>query len=93
LERKTDELEVKVSWLGGKRSQADVREFSFVIDNPEKRGGTNRGPRPTEILLASLGGCFITTLSRIAERMRIEISKLEMTLTGSTNSKETETTN
>ncbi len=83
LEGNSETVEVKVSWLGGKKSRVRVRDLSLVIDNPEDRGGTNEGPRPTETLLASLGGCFAITLSRIAERMRIKVSNLELTLAGS----------
>ena len=82
LEGETEALQVKVSWLGGKKSQVHVRDLSLLIDNPEDRGGTNKGPRPTETLLAALGGCYIITLLRIAEQMRNTISQLEMTLAG-----------
>ena len=35
---------------------------SLVVDEPEDRGGTDTGPRPTQLLAASLAGCTAITV-------------------------------
>lgn len=81
----TEIIRVDSIWLGDKKSKASIRDFTLIIDNPKERGGTNLGPRPTETLLAALGGCFIIALSRIGERMRISLSDLQLELRGRIN--------
>ena len=85
LRDETEVIDASIFWLGDKRSKASIRDHTLIIDNPKEKGGTNKGPRPTETLLAALGGCLITALSRIAERMRIPLSDLEIVLRGVIN--------
>jgi putative redox protein len=37
---------------------ADVRGFQVRADQPEDKGGTNTGPKPSEMFLACLALCF-----------------------------------
>ena len=41
-------------------ANVEVRDVGFEIDEPEERGGTNKGPAPTETALAALLGCTNT---------------------------------
>jgi putative redox protein len=40
----------------------------IAADEPAKRGGTNTGPSPFELMLASLGACTAITFRMYAER-------------------------
>ncbi|MFW6040669.1 MAG: OsmC family protein [Thermoplasmatota archaeon] len=40
----------------GFESEATVRDFSITIDEPERIGGTNKGPNPVEVLFVRLEG-------------------------------------
>ncbi len=38
------------------RTDVRLRDFTFVIDEPPERGGTNAGPSPLEYVAAALAG-------------------------------------
>lgn len=66
----------------GSLADARVRDFGLAIDEPVEKGGTNRGPRPTEYLLVALSGCYTATFVRIAEKRRQHIERIECTARG-----------
>ncbi len=66
----------------GFESEAKVRDFSITIDEPERLGGTNKGPNPLEVLLSSLGGCLDFTGTIIAEEMGYILEDFELEIQG-----------
>ena len=40
----------------------------LVLDEPADRGGTDTGPRPTQLLASSLAGCIAITVEMISRR-------------------------
>ena len=63
-------------------SMATIRNHQFVIDRPEAKGGTNAGPMGGELLLASVGGCFMSNLrAAIAARKDVSIENIVLTVT------------
>jgi putative redox protein len=63
-------------------SMATIREHQFVIDRPEAKGGHNAGPMGGELLLASLGGCFMSNLrAAIAAREDASVENIALTVT------------
>lgn len=77
-----ESVDINLEWMGGKRSEAEIRQFTVSIDNPKECGGGDTGPRPTDLLLASLGGCFIIGFARIAEEMRISLKGVRLSISG-----------
>ncbi|MEI7980226.1 MAG: OsmC family protein, partial [Bacteroidota bacterium] len=63
---------VNVEWNSGMAFKAEVNGFSIMLDADEKVGGTNQGPRPKPLLLASLGGCTGMDVISILTKMRVE---------------------
>ena len=63
-------------------SMATIRDHQFVIDRPEAKGGHNAGPMGGELLLASVGGCFMSNLrAAIAAREGIRVENIAVTVT------------
>jgi len=48
------------------------------VDEPAEKGGTDTGPRPTELLGASLAGCIAITVEMYADRKGWEVGALEV---------------
>jgi putative redox protein len=48
------------------------------VDEPVHRGGTDTGPRPTELLGASLAGCIAITVEMYADRKGWDVGALEV---------------
>ena len=50
----------------------------LVVDEPPDRGGTDTGPRPTQLLAASLAGCTAITVEMYAARKGWDLGKVEV---------------
>ena len=52
----------------------------MAADEPVKRGGTNTGPSPFELMLASLGACTAITFRMYAERKQWNLGSVQVKL-------------
>jgi putative redox protein len=52
----------------------------IAVDEPVRRGGTNTGPSPFELMLASLGACTAITFRMYAERKQWNLGPLQVKL-------------
>ncbi len=52
----------------------------MVIDEPVPKGGADKGPKPSELLLASLGGCISITLRMYAEHKQWPVKAITVWL-------------
>ncbi len=50
----------------------------LVVDEPADRGGTDTGPRPTQLLAASLAGCTAITVEMYADRKGWDVGPIEV---------------
>jgi len=48
--------------VGPTTTEATIRGHKVLIDRPEAKGGDDKGPMGGELLLAALGGCFMSNL-------------------------------
>ena len=63
-------------------SIATIRDHQIVMDRPEVKSGHNAGPMGGEILLASLGGCFMSNLrAAIVAREDAIVDDIALTIT------------
>lgn len=77
------ERSVQARWDGGLRAVVQAGEFELVVDEPESvPGGTNKGPQPTELLLASVASCFTIALAYSAGKRGVELAELRVDATG-----------
>ena len=72
-----------VTWKGGFRSEAVVRDFEpMMSDEPPGLGGTNTGPNPVEQVLAALGNCLAVGYAANATAAGITINDLSIDVEG-----------
>jgi putative redox protein len=50
----------------------------LIVDEPRERGGSDSGPRPTELLGSSLAGCIAITMEMYAERKGWDLAGTEV---------------
>ena len=58
------------------RTEIAIRDLATIVDEPEERGGTNKGPSPTETLIAALIGCTNVIASRLAEASGVALDEM-----------------
>jgi uncharacterized OsmC-like protein len=63
-------------------SEAKVRSFTLVQDEPESVWGTGKGPTPTDYFIASVGFCENVIFARNASIANLAIDSLETTVAG-----------
>jgi putative redox protein len=73
---------VNTRQISGLRSEAVSRQFTQVIDEPESIGGTDLGPSPVEVALASLGSCHEITYRMCADELGVPLDGVSVTLVG-----------
>ena len=61
---------VLTRWEGGMRAVVEAGGFEIVVDEPETSGGTNTGPQPTDLLLASVASCITLSMAFVARTPR-----------------------
>jgi putative redox protein len=62
----------------GYEHEIEIREHRLISDEPERRGGTDKGPTPTELLAASLASCTAITLEMYADRKQWDLGPVEV---------------
>jgi len=64
------------------RLQASFGQFSFTIDEPPERGGTNAGLPPLAHFLAGAASCLMTQYAKLAIAKDIPLSSMKTTARG-----------
>lgn len=59
-------------------SEIAIRDLVFHIDEPVERGGTNKGPTPTDTALAALIGCTNVIGHKCADKLGVDIGHLSI---------------
>lgn len=73
---------LRVSGNCSSHSRTDIgpEGKGFIIDEPVERGGTDKGPSPTETALAALVGCTNTIGHKCAEKLGVDIGNLQISV-------------
>jgi len=71
---------VTVQVENGDAQKSTTAAHELASDEPVKRGGTNTGPSPFELLLASLGACTAITFRMYAERKQWNLGSIRVAL-------------
>lgn len=59
-----------------------IREHELVTDRPTEKGGGNQGPMGGELLVSSLGACFMSNLIAAYQGRNLEAKGLSVTVSG-----------
>ena len=62
------------------RTHVRILGHELVMDEPESRDGSDRGPTPLDTLVAALAGCTNVVLNRIAAENGVEVRCLSLDL-------------
>jgi putative redox protein len=73
---------VEIVQVGTSTSQASARSHTLLVDRPVEKGGEDRGPLGGELLLISLGGCFVSTLLAAARTRDADVSDVRVSVAG-----------
>jgi putative redox protein len=63
------------------RNDIQAGAHALVADEPSSAGGTDAGPTPYDFLSAALGTCTSMTIHVVAQREKIPIESLEVSVT------------
>lgn len=63
---------------GGFYTLAQTGRHRFTMDEPERLGGTDKGPTPYDYLGAALGGCTSMTLNMYARRKKLAVERVSV---------------
>lgn len=68
--------------IENQRSEATVRGFTLVQDEPATVAGTGQGPTPTDYFVTSVAFCENVIFARTAAMHDVNVEALETTVTG-----------
>ncbi len=71
---------VKENGRGPYQQTVSIGKHRLIADEPLAMGGTDAGPAPFDLLLASLGACTSITLRMYAERKKLPLTGLNVEL-------------
>jgi putative redox protein len=62
--------------------EARKRGFTFIVDEPEERGGTDKGPNPLAYFMAGAASCLMNQYATDAIFRGVRLDTFEMTARG-----------
>jgi putative redox protein len=72
------EHKINASWQGNMKFDALVSGHTLSMDAMPEVGGENSGPRPKELMLASLAGCTGMDVVSILKKMKVELDGFDI---------------
>ena len=73
-------MKTKVEFAGKRKFKITVRNHQIVTDLPEKGGGDDSAPTPSELFVASVGSCAALFVSRYLETAKLNPEGLSIDL-------------
>ncbi|MCB0210175.1 MAG: OsmC family protein [Anaerolineae bacterium] len=80
------EVTVQVKQIDATASLGTARQHQVNIDRPVAKEGTDTGAMGGELLLVSLGGCFISNLLAAIRAREAAVSNIDIQITGTLDS-------
>jgi len=73
---------INIDWKGKMAFEAEYDGHKIMMDAMPAVGGENQGPTPKPLLMVSLGGCTAMDVISIARKMRQDVERFEIEITG-----------
>ncbi len=73
--------------VNGLLCKANIRQFSFTVDEPQSLGGNDTAPNPVEFVLAALGTCQEILYGVYAEFFGVKLDSVKVIAKGDLNLK------
>ena len=70
----------RIRWVSGLKFKAQVRNHTFVVDEPSHLAGEDESPNSMEYVLGAYGACLATGFVLNASKQGIVIRNLEVAL-------------
>ncbi|MCF6092594.1 OsmC family protein [Microaerobacter geothermalis] len=74
-------IEVQSDWKGKFQTEHQVRDFSFLVDEPEKIGGDNQAPTPLEYVMGAFNGCIFVVIEMVAKEIGFRFDDVKISST------------
>ncbi|NMB24909.1 MAG: OsmC family protein [Firmicutes bacterium] len=76
-------MRVEVNWVEGMEFRAETGSgHTLTMDAPADGGGADLGARPTELLLAAIGGCTGIDIVSILQKMQQPVDGVKVKVQG-----------
>jgi len=75
-------MRVTTSWMEDLAFDSEVNGHHIVLDADDSVGGKDRGPRPKNLVLASLTGCTGMDVISILNKMRVKVDSFRVIADG-----------
>ena len=75
-------MKIQIHQTSPSASEAEIRQHKIPIDRPTSKGGDDQGPMGGELFLASIGGCFMSTLLAAIRTREADVSEVQTEVTG-----------
>jgi len=75
-------MKIQIRQTSASTSEAEIRQHKILIDRPASKGGHDQGPMGGELFLASIGGCFTSTLLAAIKSREADVSDVKVEVTG-----------
>jgi putative redox protein len=76
------EMKIQLRQISASATEAAMGRHRVTIDRPVAKGGGDTGPMGGELFLASVGGCFMSTLLAAIKARGAEISHVRVEVVG-----------
>jgi putative redox protein len=78
-----NQMKIQIRQTSASTSEAEIRQHKILIDRPASKGGQDQGPMGGELFLASIGGCFASTLLAAVKARGADVSDIRTEVIGS----------
>jgi putative redox protein len=75
-------ITITIRQISAAASEAEIRQHRVLIDRPEAKGGSDKGPMGGELFLSAIGGCFMSNLLAAIKARNVEMPGLQTQVTG-----------